>query len=155
MIAKNKNVEIEVMAFGRQPLAVAMRCYHARAHGLTKDCCQFVCGLNADGLPAETLDGQSILTVNGTQTMSHGYVVLINELATLQEMGVSHFRLSPQDIDMVGVARLYRDVLDKKNSPDEAMRQLKTLTRDVSFVNGFFHARDGLSWTEPDRKVAC
>jgi collagenase-like PrtC family protease len=154
VIAKKKNVEIEVMVFGRQPLAVAMRCYHARAHGLTKDSCQFVCSLNADGLPVDTLDGQRILTINGTQTMAHGYVVLLNELAQLQKMSISHFRLSPQNVDMVGVARVYRSVLDKNIVPEEAMLQLKTLTRGVPFVNGFFHAREGLAWVEDNRKVA-
>ena len=35
--------------FGRQPLSVAMRCYHARAHASPKDHCQFVCGLDRTG----------------------------------------------------------------------------------------------------------
>jgi collagenase-like PrtC family protease len=152
VIAAKKNVEIEVMVFGRQPLAVAMRCYSARAHGLNKDTCQFVCGLDADGMPVDTLDGQSILTVNGTQTLSHGYVVLLNELVKLQMMGVSHFRLSPQNIDMVSAARLYRSVLDKKMAPDEATSQLKKLTGNTPFINGFFHAREGLAWDEGKRK---
>ena len=154
VIANKKNIDIEVMVFGRQPLAVAMRCYHARAHGLTKDSCQFVCSFHADGLPVDTIDGQPILTINGTQTMSHGYVVLLEELAMLQKMGVSHFRLSPHDIDMVGVARMYRDVLDHKLAPDEALRQIKMLTVDVPFVNGFVHAREGLAWVQNAEKVA-
>ena len=145
---KGNAVETEVMVFGRQPLSVAMRCYHARSHGLNKDSCQFVCSLDADGLPADTLDGQPILTVNGTQTMSHGYVVLLDELAQLRKMGVSLFRLSPQNIDMVQVARLYRDVLDDKCAPDEGVAKLKALTSSVPFVNGFMHAREGLAWVE-------
>lgn len=146
--AKASAIETEVMVFGRQPLSVAMRCYHARSHGLTRDTCQFVCSLDADGLPADTIDGQPILTVNGTQTMSHGYGVLLNELSRLQRMGVSHFRLSPQDVDMVRVAALYRDVLDKKSSAAEALAKLKTLTAEVPFINGFIHGREGLSWVE-------
>ncbi len=143
-----KAVETEVMVFGRQPLSVAMRCYHARAYGLNKDSCQFVCGLDADGLSADTIDGQPILTVNGTQTMSHGYVVLLDKLERLQKMGVSHFRLSPQDIDMVRVARLYRDVLEKKCAPDDASVGLKALTASVPFVNGFIYGQEGLAWIE-------
>ncbi len=147
-IAEKSRVETEIMVFGRQPLSVAMRCYHARSHGLNKDSCQFVCGLDADGLSTDTLDGQPILTVNGTQTMSHGYVVLLDELARLQKMGVSHFRLSPQNVDMVKIARLYRDALNKKCAADEALAALKTLTAPVPFVNGFINAREGLAWVE-------
>ena len=146
VVAGKGDVETEVMVFGRQPLSVAMRCYHARSHGLNKDSCRFVCGLDADGLPADTLDGHPILTVNGTQTMSHGYAVLLNELTSLQNMGVGLFRLSPQNIDMVRVASLYRDVLDNKCAPDEGIARLEALTGKVPFVNGFIHAREGLAW---------
>jgi collagenase-like PrtC family protease len=149
VLAGKGSVETEVMVFGRQPLSVAMRCYHARSHGLNKDCCQFVCGFDADGLPADTIDGQKLLTVNGTQTMSHGYAVLLHELQALSNMGVSHFRLSPQDTDMVKVAALYRDVLKGRASPGESLSALKRLTGAVPYVNGFFHGREGLAWVEP------
>jgi len=144
--ATTRQAETEVMVFGRQPLSVAMRCYSARSQGLTKDSCQFVCSLSPDGLPADTVDGQPILTVNGTQTLSHGYVVLFEELAALQKMGVTHFRLSPQDIDMVKVAALHRAVLNKKCAPDEALERLKKLTGTVPYVNGFYHGHEGLAW---------
>ena len=139
-------VETEVQVFGRQPLSVSMRCYHARSHGLHKDNCQFACGLDPDGLPADTIDGQKLLTVNGTQTMSHGYVVLLRGLANLRKQGVTHFRLSPQDVDMVAVARLYRDVLDGKIGAGEAEDLLRKQTGDVPFVNGYVHGCEGLAW---------
>ena len=140
--------ESELLVFGRQPLAVAMRCYHARSHGLTKDACQFVCGNDSDGLPADTIDGRGLLTINGTQTMSNGYLVLLQELAALQRMGITHFRLSPQDIDMVAVARLHRAVLQRRLPPAEAARELRALTNDVPWQNGFLHGREGLAWVE-------
>jgi len=148
IVAGKSKADTEVTVFGRQPLSVAMRCYHARAHGLNKDSCQFVCGQNPDGLPVDTIDGMPILTVNGTQTLSHGYGVLLNELADLQKMGVTHFRLSPQNVDMVQVAKLYRAVLDKKCAAKEALAKLRKLTDDVPFINGFFHGREGLTWVE-------
>ena len=138
--------ETEMLVFGRQPLAVAMRCYHARSHGLTKDGCQFVCGLDPDGLPADTIDGQALLTVNGTQTMSNGYLVLLDELGELRAMGVTHFRLSPQDMDMVAVARIHRAVLDGQRGTAEAMTQLRQLTGSIPWQNGFLHGREGLAW---------
>jgi hypothetical protein len=59
-----------VQAFGRQPLSVAMRCYHARAHNRSKDHCQLVCGLDSNGLTADTIDGAEILTINGIQFLN-------------------------------------------------------------------------------------
>ena len=141
--------EYEVQVFGRQPLSVAMRCYHARAHERTKDHCQLVCGLDADGLTARTIDGSDILTVNGTQTLTHGHAVLLAELEALRGAGVRHFRLSPQDVDMVRVAALYREVLEERRAPAEALAALRALTGEVPYINGFLHGREGLAWTGP------
>jgi collagenase-like PrtC family protease len=149
-LARRATVETELLVFGRQPLSVAMRCYHARSHGLSKDACQFVCGQDPDGLPADTIDGAGLLAINGTQTLSNGYMVLLNDLAALRRMGVTHFRLSPQDIDMVAVARLYRAVLDARISADEAAAELRVLTGDVVWQNGFLHGREGLAWVDAE-----
>ncbi|HUY84108.1 MAG TPA: U32 family peptidase [Steroidobacteraceae bacterium] len=136
----------EVQVYGRQPLSVAMRCYHARSHALTKDHCQLVCGLDADGMTATTVDGVEILTINGTQTLSHGYGVLLAELGSLREAGVTHFRLSPQNLDMVRVAKLYRDLLDGRLGAADALPVLRSMSGDVPFVNGFLHGREGMRW---------
>lgn len=138
--------EFELQVFGRQPLSVAMRCYHARAHNRTKDHCQLVCGLDADGLTAATVDGIDILTVNGTQTLTHGHCVLLHELSTLSDFGVSHFRLSPHDVDMVRVARLYRDVLDGHCEEQSAVDALRNLVEPTPLINGFLHGREGMAW---------
>ncbi len=140
------NLEFEVQVFGRQPLSVAMRCYAARAEGRNKDGCRFACGQYPDGLPVDDYAGRPILSVNGTMTMSHGYVVLLREMKKLQRQGVSHFRLSPQDVDMVRVAALYREVLQGKRTPDSAQKILGKLVGRTPFINGFLHAKEGLSW---------
>ena len=103
-LARHNPVETEALVFGRQGLSLSMRCYHARAYGLHKDSCQFVCELDPDGLAADQLDGKPLLVVNGTQTLSHGYAAAFDDLAPLQAAGVTHFRLSPQTTDMVKVA---------------------------------------------------
>jgi collagenase-like PrtC family protease len=120
-----------------------------RAHERTKDHCQLVCGLDPDGLTARTIDGSDILTVNGTQTLTHGHAVLLAELEALRASGVRHFRLSPQDLDMVRVAALYRDVLDGRCAPEAALASLRALTGEVPYINGFLHGREGLAWTGP------
>ncbi len=102
--AAKLGVMTEVQVFGRVGLALSARCYHARAHGRTKDSCQFICNEDADGMTLRTLEDQPFLTVNGIQTMSHDYLNLAAELADLQDMGIGRFRLSPHSCDMVAVA---------------------------------------------------
>lgn len=140
------DMEIEVQVFGRQTLSVSARCYHARSHGLHKDNCQFACEGEPDGLPVDTLDGRTIVTVNGTQTMSHGYVVLLREMADLVAKGVRRFRLSPQDVDMVAVARLVRAALDGAIGTEEATERLRPLVGAAPMINGYLHGREGLAW---------
>ncbi|HEB79326.1 MAG TPA: U32 family peptidase, partial [Rhodospirillales bacterium] len=140
-LAKTSKAELEVMVFGRLPLAVSARCYHARAHKLTKDNCQYVCAGDADGMEIETLDGDPFLAVNGTQTLSHAYYNLAAELAALLAIGVKRFRLSPHHTDMTAVARLFKDVLEAKESPEDAEAALAELVGGAPFSNGYFHGR--------------
>jgi len=140
---------IEYQVFGRQPLAVAMRCYHARANNLTKDHCQIVCGVDPEGLVAETVDGIELLTVNGTQTLTRGNGVLVGDLDVLRAAGVGHFRLSPQDVDMVDVASIYRATLDGHSSPEDAAAALRRVAGPAPWINGFLHGRPGREWVEP------
>jgi collagenase-like PrtC family protease len=144
--ADKLGVSLEVMVFGRLPLALSARCYHARAHGRTKDSCQFVCEQDADGMTLRTLEDKPFLTVNGIQTMSHDYLNLAGELPALQAMGVSRFRLSPQSCDMVAVAETFRAALDGVIDGAEADARLAALQPGVPFSNGFFHGGPGYRW---------
>ena len=56
--AETLGVMLEIQAYGRVPLALSARCYHARAHGLAKDNCQFVCEKDPDGMELDTMEGQ-------------------------------------------------------------------------------------------------
>lgn len=143
--AKEHGVELEVQVFGRLPLAISARCYHARAHGLHKDGCQFICGQDADGMRVDTLDGESFLAVNGTQTLSYTYNALIGELAELEGMGISRYRLSPHSFDMVAVARLYRDLADGRRSAAEVAPVLAAMVGDPGLSNGFYQGREGVA----------
>ncbi|UEM06331.1 U32 family peptidase [Skermanella rosea] len=138
-------VALEVQAFGRSPLAISARCYHARAHGLHKDGCQFVCGRDADGMEVRTLDGEKFLAVNGTQTLSHGYVALVAELDGLGRAGVGRFRLSPHSVDMVRVADLFRAVLAGRSDPGAVTAELAGMVAPAALENGFHHAKPGFT----------
>jgi collagenase-like PrtC family protease len=144
--AAKLGVTIEVQVFGRLPLALSARCYHARAHGLTKDSCQFICQNDPDGMSLRTLEDKPFLAVNGIQTLSHDYLNLIGELADLQAMGVNRFRLSPHSCDMVEVATIFRAVLDRRIAGPDAAARLEALKLDAPFSNGFYYGKPGHSW---------
>jgi collagenase-like PrtC family protease len=139
-------VAIEVQVFGRVPLALSARCYHARAHRRTKDGCLFVCENDPDGLELTTLDRNPFLVINGIQTMSHSYLNLIGELPELKRIGVSRFRLSPHTCDMVKVAEIFRGALDGEIEGSEAAARLDALKLPAPFSNGFYHGKPGHIW---------
>ncbi|MCP8885070.1 U32 family peptidase [Devosia sp. XJ19-1] len=146
IISGAPRIEYEIIAFGRLPLAISARCAHARAKGNTKDNCQFVCGDEPDGLDVDTLDGQPFLTVNGVQTMSRHCQVLLGDLPTLVELGVTHLRLSPQDCDMAAVAEIFAEVRDGRVGPEEGIAKLKIVYSAAPYSNGFLHGAPGMNW---------
>ncbi len=145
--ARPQNVTIEVQVFGRQSLALSARCYHARAHGRTKDTCLFVCENDPDGLVLSTLEQKPFLVANGVQTLSYEYLNLVQEIPDLKAAGVSRYRLSPHSCDMVRVATAFRGVLDGVLTAAEALACLEELALDAPFSNGFHHGRPGYGWT--------
>lgn len=144
--AKERGVGIEMQVFGRISLAVSARCYHARAHRRTKDNCLFVCEKDPDGMPLRTLDGRSFLAVNGIQTLSWGYLNLLNESRTMLEMGVGNLRLSPHTGDMVATSAVFRDVTEGRLDPGEGLSVLRNLHPGADFVNGFWRGRAGFTF---------
>lgn len=143
------DASIEVQVFGRVQLALSARCYHARAHGRSRDSCQFVCERDPDGLDLHTLEGRPFLTVNGIQTLSYDYLNLVNELSELRGSGVNRFRLSPHDCDMMEVIAAFRAVLDKRIDAAEAALRLESLRLQAPFANGFYYGKPGHAWTGP------
>jgi collagenase-like PrtC family protease len=136
------DVTIEVFGFGRAPLAISARCYHARLNKLSKDNCKFVCEQDPDGLAVMTLDNEPFLSMNGVQTLSYACTSVLGEIGDLREAGVRSLRLSPQQCDMVHVSRLYRDVIDGTTSATEAAAVLPSIY-PVPVANGFLYARPG------------
>jgi collagenase-like PrtC family protease len=147
-IARRSSIPLEIQVFGRVPLAISARCFHARAHGLHKDGCQFVCGNDPDGLDIRTLDDEAFLTVNGTQTLSHTCLNLMGELSALKAAGIARFRLSPQKTDMVAIARAFRDVLDGRMGEAEASAAIADHVRDMPFSNGFVNGTEGFRYVK-------
>lgn len=147
--SRDTGVTIEVQVFGRIPLALSARCYHARAHGHTKDSCLFVCENDPDGLTLRTLDNRPFLAINGIQTLSYDYLNLINELPDLRAMGVAQFRLSPHSGDMATVASIFRAVLDGRIGTAEGAAELEGMKLPAPFSNGFYYGKPGHRRLDP------
>lgn len=141
--ATKRGIGTEVQVFGRASLAVSARCYHARAHGRTKDNCQFVCEDDPDGMPLTTQDNQPFLRINGIQTLSHSYINLVEELPSMINLGITDFRLMPQDVDMVAVANIFAGTLTGSIATETAKERLDALEFDAPFSNGFWHGLAG------------
>ncbi len=136
-------VGIELFAFGRLPLALSSRCYHARSHGLSKDSCQFVCDQDPDGMAVTTVDGQRFLAANGIQTLSDSYMVAALAPDHLRSLGISRLRLSPHSTDMVRVARLFRQCLDRAIAPDELEARLEETGLPAPICNAYLNGDAG------------
>ena len=128
---------VEVWAYGRAPLAISVRCYHARIHALTKDSCRFVCGVDPDGLTVRTVDGRDFLAVNGVQTLSHTHVNLIGDVKQLAAAGVASLRLSPHSGDFIGLTKVFRAAIDGKIAGREALARSQELAPQAAFSHGF------------------
>lgn len=137
-------VEIELFAYGRLPLALSGRCYHARAHKAHKDGCLFVCETDPDGMTIRTVDGAPFLAVNGIQTLSHGIHLADAELDQLVAAGVTALRISPHTGDVGAVLAAFgafvRGELD-----GAGLREAVATTRPPGpLINGYLHGRAGM-----------
>ncbi|NQY43735.1 MAG: U32 family peptidase [Legionellales bacterium] len=143
VLASLKKIDYEISVFGRIPLAISARCAHARVYKQQKSNCKYVCEKDLNGLEVTTLDSQPFLTINGLQTMSYTYCNMLQELDYLQQIGINRFRIYPHDHNMLKIIDVYNDVLSKTISAEEGYNNLKLITPDVNFSNGFFHGTSG------------
>jgi collagenase-like PrtC family protease len=134
---------VEVFAFGRAPLALSARCYHARALGLTKDSCQFVCERDLDGMEVSTIDGQPFFAVNGIQTLGHVVTAATRQVEAMRSAGVASLRLSPHTCDMVKVAEAFCDLVHARIDADEATAILSLLSLPGPLADGYLRGGPG------------
>jgi len=136
-------METEVFSYGRLPLAFSSRCFTARFHNLPKDDCRFLCIDDPDGKTMRTRDGKPFLVINGTQTQSAFVYNLIGDLDSLRNAGVNVVRISPQSEHTTEIIRLFRDRLEQRTSPENAMRQMESVMPEAA-CNGYWHGRPGM-----------
>ncbi len=144
-----ENMETEVFAFGRMPLAFSARCFTARAHHLPKDDCQLRCGDYENGLVMRSQDEQPFLTINGIQTQSDTTADLIAEIPDMQSLDIDVVRLSPQARHMAEIAKVFQATAAGEMSPEEAVAKTAKLAAGTP-CNGYWHGQAGMDWTAPD-----
>jgi len=137
LAAKPADMQTEVFAYGRLPLAWSARCFTARHFNLQKDNCEFKCIDYPDGMLLKTREQQEFLVINGIQTMSAKTYNLLPEVSQLAATGVDILRLSPQAQGMAEIVAAARQALAGE-----------TATLAGEYCNGFWHGKPGLELVE-------
>ena len=136
-------LETEMFSYGRLPLAFSSRCFTSRFHNLAKDDCRFLCINDPDGKTTRTREGKPFLVINGTQTQSALVYNLIGDVESLRNAGVDVVRISPQSEHTAEIIRLFRDRMEQRISPENAMRQMESVMPEAA-CNGYWHGRPGM-----------
>ena len=136
-------METEIFAHGRMPLAFSARCFTARNRNLPKDDCQFSCMEHPDGLLLRTREQAPFLVLNGTQTQSSSVHCLIGELDELTAAGVDVLRISPQASGTAQVLDIYDRARRGLLATEEA-RALLAPTLPGPPCNGYWHGQSGM-----------
>jgi len=135
--------ELEVIAFGRLPLAYSARCFTARALDVAKDQCDFRCIEYPDGMPLATREGRPFLRINGVQIQGEEVTDLGPEILQLRELGVDVLRLYPQAEGMADIVDHYHLV---RRSPVPPPR--------IGARNGYWHGEPGMRPVEAEQAVS-
>ncbi|HSN22035.1 MAG TPA: U32 family peptidase [Usitatibacter sp.] len=141
--ATTANIETELFAFGRLPLAVSARCFTARYHNLSKDHCEYRCIEDPEGLALTTQDGEPFLVLNGVQTQSARVQNLLPFLPEALAMGVNVLRLSPQPERMEEAVEAFAAAVRGDLDAVEASRRLAS-AMPAAPCDGYWHGRAGM-----------
>lgn len=136
-------METEIFAHGRMPLAFSARCFTARNRNLPKDDCQFICLEHPDGLLLRTREQLPFLVLNGTQTQSSSVHCLIGELDQLAAAGVDVLRISPQANGTAQVLDIYDQARRGLLAPGDA-RALLAPSLPGQACNGYWYGQPGI-----------
>lgn len=142
---KPKNIETEVMVYGRLPLAYSARCFTARSHNLPKDDCQYRCIDNPDGLLLSTQENEKFLVLNGIQTQSAKTSNLISEIDQLINLNVDILRINPPSKHVEKIINIFYKVLNESYCTDDANKSLQKLMPSGGSCNGYWYGDSGMN----------
>mgnify|MGYP001816165254 CR=1 FL=1 len=134
------DVETEVFAWGRLPLAYSARCYTARTHNTPKDDCELRCLDYPDGLLLHTREDDPFLVLNGIQTQSALHHNLVQELGHPK---IDVYRLSPQVCHSEEIIRIFHECLQGRMETAVANTELQKLA-PCGTSNGYWFGDAGM-----------
>lgn len=138
------NLQTEVFALGRMPLAFSARCFTARHRNVPKDDCQFSCIHYPDGLLMRTREDESFLVLNGTQTQSARVYSLLAELKDMRALGVDVLRVSPQSSNTLEILQAFDAVRKGTQSAAQAQQSIDAYLPGEP-CNGYWYGQPGMT----------
>jgi len=144
-----RELQTEVFAFGRIPLAYSARCYTARSHNLQKDNCEFRCIDYPDGMLLKTQEDEKFLCLNGIQTQSAKTYHLLEQLKQLRQLGVDVIRISPQTHNMKNIIQLFSHTLDHDIEQHDVNQSIAKYASH-GICNGYWKGAAGLKNIQQD-----
>ncbi len=144
---RNSDIQGEVFAHGKVPLAFSWRCYTSRAFGLTSTNCEFDCRKFPDGMEISSIDDEPIFTVNGKSILSNSTYTLIEYIDELRAMNVNALRISPHHEHTGEITTIFSERLSGSIDNDQALTRLSEIT-GIGLCNGWFKAGAGKDYLE-------
>lgn len=132
-----RQVETEVFAYGKLPLAYSARCFTARMKNLPKDDCRYSCIEYPDGVVMETQEDEELFTLNGIQTQSGYCYNLLPQLPEMIDLGVDVVRISPQFKGTEQIIQQFRDGIDQGKVDSGLIAR--------QHCNGYWFGQSGMS----------
>lgn len=143
------DIETEVFAYGRMPLAFSARCFTARHFNLPKDDCRFSCLQHPDGLMLKTRENEDFLVLNGIQTQSSRVYNLIDAGRNMDALGVDVLRISPQAEHTMEIIAMFDAIRRDELDADVAMERMRPLM-PADGCNGYWYGRPGFDQCSSD-----
>lgn len=148
------DIQTELFAHGKVPLAFSWRCYTSRAFGLTSANCEFDCRKFPDGMDIDSIDGEPIFTINGRSILSNKTYTLIGSIDELKSMKVGALRVSPQSKGTAEITRIFSDRINEVIDNSEALARVREIS-GTALCNGWFKGVAGKDYTEEiEQKLA-
>lgn len=139
------NLEVEVFAYGRMPLAFSARCFTARHYNRPKDDCGFTCLDHPDGQLLSTRDDDAFLVLNGIQTQSAQVYNLLEQMPEMHALQVDVIRLSPQSFGMRHIIAAFDAARIGQPVAADALENLHPHMPDEP-CNGYWFGQPGMEW---------
>jgi collagenase-like PrtC family protease len=147
-IAGNCPTATEVLAYGHIPIAVSCECNSARALRRGAEQCEEPCRGYPEGLVLNA-GGESMFRVEGQQVLSAATWCLVEDLHELERAGVDMVRILPRRNHTGRIAAIFREVLDRRRGPTDALRELEAISGG-KLCNGWLFGKAGWSYESPN-----